>query len=144
MNKSTDGTASLGAGLAAYVRMVAGKLGVPPEATGFEISDTVTAYLALVERYPARPGQDLMLVWGEQHGWAVAVETDPLEPPMVLDYFGGDDIVPPPRAVALFVADVIAGRRVPRARPVYPIGRDRLSVRLSSYGDAARPGVISR
>jgi hypothetical protein len=139
-------TASLGTGLAGYVQRVAAELGVPPEATGFEISDTVTAYLGLAERCPARPGQDLMLVWGEQHGWAVAVETDPIDPPMVLDYFGGEDIVPEPHAVALFVADVIAGRRVPRARPVYPVSRDRaeLSARLSRYGNATQPGVISR
>jgi hypothetical protein len=106
----------------------------------------VTAYLGLAERCPARPGQDLMLVWGEQHGWAVAVETDPFEPPMVLDYFGGDDIVPAPRPVARFVADVIAGRRPVSARPVYPSSRDRLELagRLKRYATASRRGMASR
>jgi hypothetical protein len=110
MDVDSDSTLPLELGMAGYVRMVAEEIGVPAEATGFEISDTMTAYLGLAERYPERPGQDLMLVWSKPHGWFVAVETDPTEAPVVLGYLGGDDPMPSPCTVARFVADVLAGR----------------------------------
>ena len=122
-------------GLAGYVRAVAAAVGVPAEATVFEISDTATAYLGLAQRWDQRPAEDLMLVWDEHHGWRIAVETDPGVPPTVVDHLGGTDLVPEPQIVAGFVSDVLAARRPARSRPVgLTVGsRDQLAARLSHY-----------
>lgn len=76
----------LSRGLAGYVRAVAAAVGVPGEGTESEISDTATAYLGLARRSAELPDRDLMLLWSEQVGWHIAVETDPGEEPMVLAY----------------------------------------------------------
>ncbi|WP_246019099.1 DUF6292 family protein [Saccharothrix australiensis] len=114
-------------GLAGYVRAVAEQVGVPPEGTEYEVSDTATAYLALAEGR----GRDLMLLWSEKHGWSVAVETAPAESPVVLAHLDGP-LVPPPRAVARFVADVLAGKR-DDARPTVDRDRQALTARLRPY-----------
>lgn len=93
-------------------------------------------YLALAGRWHERADQDLMLVWSERHGWVLAVETDPTENALVVDYLGGDDLVPEPKEVAQFVVDVMAGRRRHRGdRPVFPIvgTRHDLADRLADY-----------
>jgi hypothetical protein len=125
-----DGSPVLFHALAAYARQVAVAVGVPVEAVGFEVSDTATAYVGLVERLSARPSRDLMLVWDERLGWSVAVETMPGEPPLVAARLG-NDTVPTPAAVAVFVAAVVAGRHTERARLVQPsTNRDTLAQRM--------------
>lgn len=138
--EESDGTATLRSGLSGYVRAVAAAVCVPPEATGFELSDTATAYLGLTQRWVLRPSRDLMLVWNELHGWAVAVETEPTELPVVLGYLGGDDVVPGPYTVARFVTGVVSGRRSPVACPTFPVvdNREGLAERLNRY--ANEPG----
>ena len=117
--------------LAVYVDQVAAALGVPADATGHEVTDTATAYLALELRSAARPDQDLMLVWDEHLGWYIAVETDPAETPIVVAYLDGD-VVPPPAAVARFVTDAANGRSMSRFRPVLPtVERTELADRMA-------------
>jgi hypothetical protein len=139
LDADADSAASLRRGLAGYVRAVASAVGVPAEATGFEVSDTATAYLGLAQRWRLRPGRDLMLVWTERDGWSVAVETGPAESAVVVDYLGGDDVVPAPATVAVFVTDVIIGRRMCGVRPVFSVrgNRDELAVRLDRYAAPA-------
>lgn len=134
-HEAVDCTAALTRGLAAYLHAVAAAVGVPIEGTSYEVSDTATAYLALVHRMSDRPGRDLMLVWSERDGWAVSVETAPLEPPVVLSFLGGDP-VPEPRTVARFVHEVLAGRRGGNC-PTESRGRTRLTERLTAYTGAA-------
>jgi hypothetical protein len=122
-------------GLGGYVHAVARAVGVSPEATSYEVSDTATAYLGLNRRVPKHPDRDLMLVWGERDGWLVAVETDPVEEPIVLAYLGGD-VLPGPEAVARFVTDLVAGgapgqTTAPGFRS--PGDRDELAERLARY-----------
>jgi hypothetical protein len=122
-------------GLGGYVHAVARAVGVSPEATSYEVSDTATAYLGLHRRAPNYPDRDLMLVWGERDGWVVAVETGPVEGPIVLAYLGGD-VLPDPAAVARFVGDLVAGRApgqpmAPGFRQ--PGDRDGLAERLARY-----------
>jgi hypothetical protein len=106
--------------LAGYVREVATTLDVPMDAVGYEVSDTATAYLGLTHhRWVQHPDRDLMLIWDEQLGWSVAVETVPGEPPSVVGNLAGDT-VPTPTAVATFVTDVVVGRHSNRLRPVLP------------------------
>lgn len=139
-------TPTLSRGLAGYLRAVASAVGVPTEATSFEVSDTATAYLGLARRWPERPGDDLMLVWTERHGWTVAVETQPGEAPMVLAYFAGADIVPAPSAVARFVTDVVAGVPSDLSPPVFRSGARRhdLAARLAQYTESvpAAPPIL--
>jgi len=106
--------------LAAYIHQVAAAVGVPAEATGYEVSDTATAYLGLDMRCSTRPDHDLMLVWDERLGWFVEVETTPAEAPAIIAYLDGD-IVPPPAEIARFVINAAAGREVTRFRPVLPL-----------------------
>lgn len=106
--------------LADYVHAVAGQLGVPAEATGFEVSDTVTAYLGLRERCADRPNRDLMLVWNERDGWLIAAETRPNEPAHAIGYLGGPDILPHPYTVARFVTALLGGQHPNRPRQIHP------------------------
>ncbi|WAL64658.1 DUF6292 family protein [Amycolatopsis cynarae] len=131
----TAPTPTLSRGLAGYLRAVAAAVGVPPEATSFEVSDTATAYLGLARRWSGRPGDDLMLVWSERHGWMVAVETEPGQAPVELAHFPGAEMVPDPTAVAGFVADVVTGRLSGASSPVLPAraGRQELAARLAQY-----------
>ncbi|MFI9008292.1 DUF6292 family protein [Actinosynnema sp. NPDC053489] len=128
MTEIDDGGTPVSRALGGYVRAVAEHVGVPPEATEFEVSDTATAYLAL-----EGPGPDLMLLWNEQRGWSIAVETGPAERPLVVAHFGLP-LVPPPRDVARFVADVLAGKPG-GAEPEPGAAPDRrgLADRLSEY-----------
>lgn len=118
--------------LAAYVHQVAAAIGVPAEATGYEVTDTATAYLGLDERWPTRPDHDLMLVWDERLGWYVAVETAPAESPVVIGYLEGDT-VPTPAEVARFVTNAAAGGGMTRIRPVLPpVERTELAERMAA------------
>jgi hypothetical protein len=133
-----DGVWVLSVGLAGYLGAVADALGVPAEGTTFEVSDTVTAYLALNRRWPQRPGRDLMLVWGELTGWIVSVETDPGETPMVVARLGGADSVPEPRVVAQFVTDALARNTAAPTTLVVSVPSDRTHLAESLTRYAAR------
>lgn len=123
--------------LARYVRQVADEVGVPAEATGYEVSDTATAYLGLAQQWAEQPDRDLMLVWEEQLGWYVAIEADtPSETPHVIAYFDGE-AVPQPAEVAQFVTDAVAGRATRRDRPVLPpVDRAELADRMDGMSHA--------
>lgn len=105
--------------LAVYVDQVATAIGVPSDATGHEVTDTATAYLALDRRCVAHPDHDLMLVWDEHLGWYIAAETAPAEIPVVMAYLDGE-VVPSPASVARFVTDTTDGLHMSRFRPVLP------------------------
>jgi hypothetical protein len=122
--------------LAAYVHQVAAAVGVPAEATGYEVTDTATAYLGLDQRWPTRPDHNLMLVWDERLGWYVAVETTPAETPVVIGYLEGDT-VPTPAQVARFVTDAATGAGMARIRPVLPpVERTELAARMAAVSPA--------
>ncbi|GGP78404.1 DUF6292 family protein [Saccharothrix coeruleofusca] len=115
----SDAADALSRALGDYVRMVAEAVGVPREGTTCEVTDTVTAYLALNCRSAQHPGRDLMLAWSASQGWVLSVETAPAEPPVVLSR-AGRDLVPAPGAVARFVAESTTPRPRERACAVLP------------------------
>lgn len=127
-----DDTHLLAHALSDYVLAVAEAVGVPPEGTSCEVTDTITAYLALSRRKPEYPGRDLMLIWSEWQGWVVAVETDPAEPPVMLACFGSDT-VPHPKAVARFVTESIGRKRRGPTMVALPatVDRRRLAERMN-------------
>src|SRR5262249_46363250 len=109
-------------------------------ATGFEISDTVTAYLGLTERWVLRPGRDLMLGWTESQGWSVAVEPAPAERPAAPGYLGRHTVLPATHAPARSAAGVIASRPTSPVCPDCPVGDSRtgLASRLTRYAKDCR------
>jgi hypothetical protein len=121
-------------GLDGYVREVAAAVGIPAEGTTVEISDTATAYLGLSRPWPGQAHRDVMLVWSEQRGWSIAVETTPAENPVVVARWADDALVPPPDAVARFVTDAATGDHVEREhRYVSVMTRQALAERLRPY-----------
>ncbi|MGM1063022.1 DUF6292 family protein [Saccharothrix sp. Mg75] len=133
-----DHTYALTRALRDYVTAVATAVGVPADGTTFEVTDTLTAYLALGHRVPEHPDHDLMLVWDERQGWSVRVETDPGEPPVVLAR-GGDDPVPHPEAVARLVAGSAARRANTPAAVPRRLDRAALAERMEWRGGAWPP-----
>ena len=123
---------ALARGLAGYVRAVACMLHVGREATDYEVSDTATAYVALSPRSSVHPGRDLMLVWTERQGWTLAVETAPVEPPVVLAHLGAT-LVPEPEEVARFVDSVLAGHSWIGCAPPRLVGRQDVGSLLARY-----------
>jgi hypothetical protein len=117
---------------------VAHAVNVAVEATDFEVSDTATAYLGLAVRSAEHPDHDLMLVWSERQGWALAVETAPAEQPAVLAYLGAD-VVPEPVTVARFVRAALADPEgAEHAPPRIAVGRRDVGALLHRYADTHR------
>ncbi|GAB3406743.1 hypothetical protein GCM10027569_17630 [Flindersiella endophytica] len=130
--------------LAAYIGQVAVAIGVPADATEYEVGDTAKAYLHLDQRSAVRSGHDLILAWDERLGWYLASAATPTtKAPVVMAYLDGD-IVPPPAAVARFVAGVVAGRGGSRIRPVQPsTKRDVLAAKLTAACPSPSPDHAS-
>lgn len=127
-------------GLRRYVASVAAGLAIARDACWVETTrQPMNAYLALRQRIPRHPDRDVALVWDQEHGWAVALETTPREWPswqdlIPLTYLGGDPL-PPPSVVVGFVTALLAdhypGRPDPPAFPC--ITRAELARRLNAY-----------
>jgi hypothetical protein len=84
------------------------------------------------------PDHDLMLVWSDLHGWALAVETAPAEQPAVLAYLGAD-VVAEPIAVARFVRDALADAAgAQHAPPDITISRREVGALLGRYASTHR------
>lgn len=92
--------------LRGYLGAVARAVGVGPESCTIDLDTPVSAYVALDWRLRRVPGHDLALVWDEVRGWAAALE-DTGGDAVVLAYLGGE-VLPEPRAVVRFLADVRA------------------------------------
>jgi Family of unknown function (DUF6292) len=99
----TDPYGVVVAGLRGYVDRVSRALGVGPDGNCWELEDRASAYIALDGRLPGYPDHDLALIWDEENGWAAALETPTGDDLVVLCYLG-IDVLPPPYAVADFVA----------------------------------------
>ena len=95
-------------GLNCYVGAVAAALGLPPDAYCSEVDKLCTAYVALEHRFPGHVDLDVALLWDEERGWTVAIETLTVDDPVMLAYLGAD-ILPDPGAVVAFVQQLVAG-----------------------------------
>jgi len=103
-------------GLRRYAALVSEALGQTGDAYWVHAEAPATLYIPLDERVPAFPDRDLALLWDERHGWSGAIETASGEDLIVLSYLGVD-ILPPPRVVARFTADLVAGTGPGQAAP---------------------------
>jgi len=99
-----------GRGFRRYLRSVAEELGLADTGQFVHLEHPVHVYLPLDARLTTVPDQDVALVWDERRGWAVGVETEARDPVVPVSYFG-DDVLPPPEAVARFVREVLDGTR---------------------------------
>jgi uncharacterized protein DUF6292 len=122
-------------GLRRYVGLVTEELGYTGHAFHVQTEAPVGAYLPLDERMPAFLGRDVALLWDERHGWCGAIETASGEDLIVISYLGGD-VLPPPRVVARFATNLLAGHGPGQGEP--PAFRaieaeDDLAERLEAY-----------
>jgi hypothetical protein len=102
-------------GLRGYVRLVTGELGLTGECS-YVHDEPTGAYLALDGRLPGFPDRDVALVWDEDSGWSVAVETHSGEDLIVHAYFG-PEVLPAPEAVARWAHGLLRGERRATSRP---------------------------
>lgn len=126
-------------GLRRYVGLVSDALGQTGDAYWVHGETPITGYIPLDERVPAFRDRDLALLWDERHGWCAAIETASGEDLIVLSYLGVD-ILPTPRVVARFAADLVAGTGPGQPDP--PAFRtldadDDLDARLAQYAPVA-------
>jgi hypothetical protein len=132
-----DPNSTLARGLRGYVTAVGGALGVGWESCSLGLDRPLSGYIALDWRLPDHPDRDLALVWDERQGWSAAVETHSGEDLIVLRYLGGP-VVPEPRAVARFVADLRAGYPAGHADPPGAHDGGNPLADLNRYLDPAR------
>jgi hypothetical protein len=133
MELEPDGRAARG--LHRYLRLVAGELNLDDAGQFVQLDSPVAAYLPLDIRLPRFPSHDVALVWDEERGWALGIETDAGSPIAVLSYLDVD-ILPAPRLVAQFVHDVVADRFPGRPEPMIlrsVSDQDDLADRLNRY-----------
>jgi hypothetical protein len=122
-------------GLRRYVGLVTEALGYREHAFHVQTEPPATGYIPLDGRIPAFPDRDVALVWDERHGWCGAIETASGEDLLVVSYLG-TDVLPAPRVVARFAADLIAGSGPGQAEPPGFRGAeadDDLADRLARY-----------
>lgn len=123
-------------GLPSYLRQVAAAVDTDPAYVDVLAGALpATGYIAVDQRLPSFPDQDMALLWNEESGWAAALET-PTGDLIVLDCLA-DDVVPAPHEVAEFLtrlrATTYPGQR--HCRKVRTAGTDsELEGRLTPYG----------
>jgi hypothetical protein len=86
-------------GLREYVRLVAVALGLRGQCWLVQLESPANVYLALDERLRLFPACDTALLWDEEHGWSLGVESNPGEKLLVLGYLC-EEVLPAPEAVA--------------------------------------------
>ncbi len=112
MNKAvgTFGSDPYHRALRGYLATVANALGIGMESCALDIDTPVSAYLAVDHKVLAFPDRDVAVLWDEERGWSVAMETHSGEDLILLAGLGGDTVAPPAEIVARFVEDVCAGK----------------------------------
>lgn len=88
-----------------YVESVAAEFGVGLESCTIDEDTPVSAYVALDLSLPHLPDRDVALLWHEERGWAVGVETRGGEDVVIVRHLG-ESVCPAPARVARFVSTV--------------------------------------
>jgi hypothetical protein len=127
-----EGDDTLVAGLRAYAASVAKAVGVGLESCCLEADEQATIYLAVDNRVTGFTGRDAALLWDEQTGWAVAVETASGED-LLLVAVHHADLLPAPAVVARWFAQVAEGSLQSVTVRKRQVDRAALARRLAQY-----------
>lgn len=125
-------------GLREYVRLVADAVGLSDPSWFVQTDQPANAYVALAERLSLFPNRDVALVWDEENGWRLALESTSGDLLMLRRLC--DEVVPAPADLAAAVRDAF-GRstaRVPARVVCHADGRAGLLARLSGYAGPTR------
>ncbi|MBP2328631.1 hypothetical protein JOF56_009016 [Kibdelosporangium banguiense] len=132
-----EGDGTLGAGLQAYAASVADAVGVGLESCCLEADEQAMIYLAVDNRVAGFTGRDAALLWDEQTGWAVAMESASGEDLIVVAVHQAD-LLPAPAAVARWLTQVTDGAVRSVTVRKRQVDRAVLTRRLSRYVPAYR------
>lgn len=134
MNVELEFDSAAARGLREYVRLVAVALGLRGQSWLVQLEPPANVYLALDDRLPLFPTWDLALIWDEEHGWSLGVESNPGEKLLVLGYLG-EDVLPTPEAVAVAVRRSFVGTPPQNRPPAFRAtgDNDDLPARLAGY-----------
>jgi hypothetical protein len=127
-----EGDDTLVAGLRAYAASVAEAVGVGLESCSLEADEQATIYLAVDSPVAGFTGRDAALLWDEQTGWAVAVETASNED-LILVAVHHADLLPPPAVLARWFKQVAKGGVRSVTVGKHQVDRAALKRRLSPY-----------
>jgi hypothetical protein len=120
------------AGLRAYTSSVAAALGVGPESCCLDTAECAAVYVAVDERIAGFPDREVALLWDEETGWSVAVETSGGEALVLVAALDGD-LLPEPAEIARWVALVASDGAQPMVVQKHSVDRDELTGRLAHY-----------
>lgn len=95
-------------GLRRYVRLVREALDLVGDCSCVQLEPPANAYLAVEGQLPGFPGRDVALLWDEEYGWAIAVETHCGEDLLMYGYLG-EEVLPEPGEVARFAKRLLHG-----------------------------------
>jgi hypothetical protein len=126
-------------GLREYIELVADAVGLTDPSWFVQTDQPANAYIALAERLPLFPNRDVALLWDEDTGWALGLESTSSGELLVLRRLC-DEVVPSPEDVAAAVREAFVrpSARVPDPAPRRVDGRAGLLARLSSYAGPRR------
>jgi hypothetical protein len=101
--------------LRAYIRLVGTSMGLSCDCVCVLTERPVSVYVAVDGHLPRHPDRDVALLWDENTGWSLAVETASGEDLIVVADMG-PEIRPAPALVAAWASRLLGGRdRLPSA-----------------------------
>lgn len=135
---------SVARGLHRYVRRVARTLGIRGECWCVDGEEPFSAYIALDGRLRRFADRDVALLWDENQGWSVAIETHSGEDLLVVTHFG-HDLLPTPETLAVWVQSHFnpaspTGQRAHAGEHPSRAGAAQVRRRLATY---ARPSFTT-
>lgn len=90
-------------GLYRYVTLITREISQHPSAFCYENGKRIEIYLPLSRRLSRYPDRDAALLWDEENGWSIGIESGCGEDLVIMAYLSYD-ILPPPAVVAAFVS----------------------------------------
>jgi hypothetical protein len=98
-------------GLQRYVRLVCQAMALRGECWYIQADETACVYIALDRRLSRFPDHDVALLWDENEGWSAATEAHSAGAELLVVARFGQDPLPPPEAVATWVAGLFDPHR---------------------------------
>ena len=119
-------------GLRHYVQLVSHALGLRGECSYLHTDEPASAYIALEGELRNFPSHDVALLWDENYGWSIAIETDSGVDLLVVAHLG-QDVLPPPETVAAWTKNLFRQNPAPDSGAYPTLPTDDVRRRLASY-----------